>query len=78
MKKIGISFLLVIVFFSIITCDGYYSKSRRYSGWIIEIKKSNFFGNLFTISDPSDISNRITINVGDYTYKKYNIGDTIR
>lgn len=39
MKKIGISFLLVIVFFSIITCDGYYSKSRRYSGWIIENKK---------------------------------------
>lgn len=75
MKKLNF-LLLVIVFFSIIACNN--SNKVRYSGWIIENKKSNFFGNLFTISDPSNISNRRTINVGDYTYNKYNIGDTIR
>ena len=71
MKKLLIILILILVS----SCE---VDLEEYSGWIIKEKRREPLGLNFIISDPNNHKNWKILIVQKYTYKKYNIGDTIK
>lgn len=71
MKKL----LIILILILISSCE---VDLEKYSGWIIKGKSREPLGLNFIISDPNNDNNWKILIVQKYTYKKYNIGDTIK
>lgn len=71
MKKLLIILILILVS----SCE---VDLEEYSGRIIKEKRREPLGLNFIISDPNNNKNWKILIVQNYTYKKYNIGDTIK
>lgn len=72
MKKLLILITLLVLTSS---CE---IKLEERSGWLIEKKYKSLLGPSFVISNPTDIEDWKIIIVQEYTYQKYNVGDTIK
>lgn len=70
---------LILIILLVLTSSCEIKLEEECSGWLIKKKyRSLLLGPSFVISNPTDIENWKIIIVQEYTYQKYNIGDTIK